>query len=93
VRRPPYSADLEIVLGNSRGDRTDAIQACVAALDSRETDFEYEGEMNAGVALNPDHPRIYPLARLSGLIMNAILAALAAHDLSAEEAAGAAAPD
>jgi malate dehydrogenase (oxaloacetate-decarboxylating)(NADP+) len=127
--------------GNPAGDRADAIQTAVAALDARETDFEYEGEMNADVALDPDHRRIYPFSRLSGpanvLIMPAIhaasiatklmgaaggatvlgpmllglekpvqiarlgagvadiltLAALAAHDLSAEEAAGAAAPD
>jgi malate dehydrogenase (oxaloacetate-decarboxylating)(NADP+) len=122
--------------GNPSGDRADAIQAAVKALDGRETDFEYEGEMNADVALDPDHRRLYPFSRLSGpanvLIMPAIhsasiatklmgaaggatvlgpmllglekpvqiarlgagvsdiltLAALAAHDLSPEEAEG-----
>ncbi len=62
--------------GNPSGDRADAIQAAVAALDARETDFEYEGEMNADVALDPDHRRLYPFSRLSGpanvLIMPAI---------------------
>ena len=62
--------------GNPSGDRADAIQAAVAALEARETDFEYEGEMNADVALDPDHRRLYPFSRLSGpanvLIMPAI---------------------
>ena len=62
--------------GNPAGDRADAIQEAVAALDQRETDFEYEGEMNADVALDPDHRRLYPFSRLSGpanvLIMPAI---------------------
>ncbi|MEQ8432761.1 MAG: NADP-dependent malic enzyme [Oceanicaulis sp.] len=62
--------------GNPSGDRADAIQEAVAALDARETDFEYEGEMNADVALDPDHRRLYPFSRLSGpanvLIMPAI---------------------
>jgi len=39
-------------------------------------DFEYEGEMNADVALDPDHRRLYPFSRLSGpanvLVMPAI---------------------
>ena len=62
--------------GNPAGDRADAIQEAVKALDERETDFEYEGEMNADVALDPDHRRLYPFSRLSGpanvLIMPAI---------------------
>ena len=62
--------------GNPSGDRADAIQAAVAELENRETDFEFEGEMNADVALDPDHRRLYPFSRLSGpanvLIMPAI---------------------
>ncbi|MEQ8404609.1 MAG: NADP-dependent malic enzyme [Oceanicaulis sp.] len=62
--------------GNPSGDRADAIQAAVAVLEGRETDFEFEGEMNADVALDPDHRRLYPFSRLSGpanvLIMPAI---------------------
>ncbi|XBQ16780.1 MAG: NADP-dependent malic enzyme [Oceanicaulis sp.] len=62
--------------GNPAGDRAEAIQAAVAELDRREPDFEYEGEMNADVALDPDHRRLYPFSRLSGpanvLIMPAI---------------------
>ncbi|PWE18444.1 NADP-dependent malic enzyme [Marinicauda salina] len=62
--------------GNPQGERSDRIQEAVRLLDARGADFEYEGEMNADVALDPDHRRIYPFSRLSGpanvLIMPAI---------------------
>ncbi|WP_375283086.1 NADP-dependent malic enzyme [Marinicauda pacifica] len=62
--------------GNPAGDRAEKIQDAVRLLDARSVDFEYEGEMNADVALDPDHRRIYPFSRLSGpaniLIMPAI---------------------
>ena len=62
--------------GNPSGDRADAIQKAVSYLDERSVDFEYEGEMNADVALDPDHRRLYPFSRLSGpanvLVMPAI---------------------
>ncbi len=35
-------------------------------LDARGVDFEYEGEMTADVALNPDVMRQYPFSRLTG---------------------------
>ena len=49
----------------------------MSILDRREeVEFEYEGEMNVDVALNPDARRLYPFARLSGpanvLVMPAI---------------------
>ena len=62
--------------GNPSGDRADAIQKAVSYLDARSVDFEYEGEMNADVALDPDHRRLYPFSRLTGpanvLVMPAI---------------------
>ncbi|WP_421861331.1 NADP-dependent malic enzyme [Oceanicaulis sp.] len=62
--------------GNPSGDRADAIQKAVSYLDARGVDFEYEGEMNADVALDPDHRRLYPFSRLTGpanvLVMPAI---------------------
>ncbi|WP_019960394.1 NADP-dependent malic enzyme [Woodsholea maritima] len=65
--------------GNPHGERSEKIQAAVKALDERGVDFEYEGEMNADVALDPGHRRLYPFSRLSGpanvLIMPAIHAA------------------
>ena len=62
--------------GNPSGDRADAIQKAVSYLDARSVDFQYEGEMNADVALDPDHRRLYPFSRLTGpanvLVMPAI---------------------
>jgi malate dehydrogenase (oxaloacetate-decarboxylating)(NADP+) len=62
--------------GNPEGERSERIQEAVRLLDSKQVDFEYEGEMNADVALDPDHKRLYPFSRLTGaanvLIMPAI---------------------
>ena len=62
--------------GNPAGDRAEKIIEAVKLLDTRGVDFEYEGEMNADVALDPDHVRLYPFSRLTGpanvLIMPAI---------------------
>jgi len=41
-------------------------RAAVSVLDAQEVDFEYEGEMHAGVALNPEIMKSYPFCRLSG---------------------------
>ncbi|PHZ85997.1 NADP-dependent malic enzyme [Paremcibacter congregatus] len=38
----------------------------VSVLDTKDVDFEYEGEMHAGVALNPEIMQSYPFCRLSG---------------------------
>jgi len=65
--------------GNPAGERSEKIQQAVRILDQRQPDFEYEGELNADVALDPEHRRLYPFSRLSGpanvLIMPAIHAA------------------
>ena len=65
--------------GNPPGERSAKIQEAVRLLDGRGVDFEYEGEMNADVALDPAHRRLFPFSRLSGpaniLIMPAIHAA------------------
>lgn len=41
-------------------------RGAVKVLDGRTVDFEYEGEMHAGVALNPEIMARYPFCRLSG---------------------------
>jgi len=51
--------------GNPPGDRTAKVQRAVELLDERGADFEYEGELAADIALNPDHHRVYPFSRLS----------------------------
>jgi malate dehydrogenase (oxaloacetate-decarboxylating)(NADP+) len=51
--------------GNPPGERSDIQREAVELLDRRAVDFEYEGEMAADVALNPD-PETYPFSRLTG---------------------------
>ncbi|WP_395647189.1 NADP-dependent malic enzyme [Terricaulis sp.] len=52
--------------GNPVMERSAKIRDAVSILDrTEEIDFEYEGEMNVDVALNPDARAIYPFSRLS----------------------------
>ena len=52
--------------GHPPGDRAARVQEAVAILDRRRVDFEYDGEMAADVALNPDLMAAYPFCRLKG---------------------------
>ena len=52
--------------GNSTHVTSDNIRGAVSLLDSREVDFEYDGEMSVDVALNPELMELYPFCRLSG---------------------------
>ncbi len=52
--------------GQPPGERAARVQAAVRILDQRRVDFEYDGEMAADVALNPDQMAAYPFSRLSG---------------------------
>ncbi|MFQ5984355.1 MAG: NADP-dependent malic enzyme [Alphaproteobacteria bacterium] len=52
--------------GNPMGEHTVEIREAVRILDSREVDFEYDGEMGADVALDPELSALYPFCRLSG---------------------------
>ncbi|MEP3071278.1 NADP-dependent malic enzyme [Maricaulis sp.] len=65
--------------GNPQGQRSDKLQEAVRLLDERGVNFEYEGEMNVDVALDPSHRFLYPFSRLKGpanvLVMPAIHAA------------------
>lgn len=51
--------------GNPMGDKSDRIRDAVKVLDGMNVDFEYDGEMSAGVALNKDLMKLYPFCRLS----------------------------
>jgi len=52
------------------------VRDAVRILDERGVDFDYEGDIAADVALNPNHTLTYPFSRLGGaanvLIMPAI---------------------
>jgi len=52
--------------GHPPGERAAKVQEAVRILDQQRVDFEYDGEMAADVALNPDLMAAYPFCRLSG---------------------------
>ena len=52
--------------GHLQGERSARVIEAVRILDSKRVDFEYEGEMAADVALNPELMKPYPFCRLSG---------------------------
>jgi malate dehydrogenase (oxaloacetate-decarboxylating)(NADP+) len=52
--------------GHPPGERSARVQKAVRILDSKRVDFEYDGEMAADVALNPELMAAYPFCRLSG---------------------------
>ncbi|MCK0070084.1 MULTISPECIES: NADP-dependent malic enzyme [Kordiimonas] len=74
--------------GNPPSDKTSHLQEAVRILDDRDVDFEYDGEMQADVALNKDLKELYPFMRMSGpaniLIMPALHSANIAYKLLSE---------
>ena len=52
--------------GNPMREKSVRIRDAVHALDAMNVDFEYDGEMSAGVALNKEMMSLYPFCRLSG---------------------------
>ncbi|WP_428248889.1 NADP-dependent malic enzyme [Ferrovibrio sp.] len=83
--------------GNAPGGVVDVVRQAVMALDQMrsggsEVNFEYDGEMSAAVALNPDLQKIYPFCRLSGpanvLIMPGLHSALISAQLLQELGGG-----
>ncbi len=62
--------------GNPPGDRMQKVRDAVEILDGRDVGFDYEGDVAADVALNPNHGLTYPFSRLGGaanvLVMPAI---------------------
>lgn len=51
--------------GNPRGERSDEVREAVSVLESRNVDFEFDGDMAADVALSSDLMAHYPFCRLS----------------------------
>jgi len=63
--------------GNPKMERSEKIREAVTLLDRREdVEFEYEGEMNVDVALNPDMRELYPFSRLSDVANVLVMPAL-----------------
>ncbi len=71
--------------GNPPREKALRVRQGVAALDERETDFEYDGEMQANVALDGELMRqLYPFCRLSGPANVLIMPALHSANISAK---------
>ena len=74
--------------GNPMREKSARIRDAVHVLDSMNVDFEYDGEMSAGVALNKEMMSLYPFCRLSGpanvLVMPALHSAHIASNLLQE---------
>lgn len=62
--------------GYPTGERSEVQREAVQILEQRQVDFEFDGEMAADVALNPQAMALYPFCRLTGpanvLVMPAI---------------------
>ncbi|MEM7463540.1 MAG: NADP-dependent malic enzyme [Pseudomonadota bacterium] len=52
--------------GHPAGERSQKVREAVEMLDERKVDFEFDGEMAADVALNPEKMSLYPFCRLTG---------------------------
>ena len=78
--------------GNPMREKADHIREAVEILEGRTVDFEFDGEMAADTALNPELKRLYPFTRLSGpanvLIMPALHSANISSKLLAELGGG-----
>ncbi len=70
ARRLGYEPRLALLafstFGHPQGERSARVIEAVKILDHRRVDFEYDGEMAADVALNPELAAPYPFCRLSG---------------------------
>jgi malate dehydrogenase (oxaloacetate-decarboxylating)(NADP+) len=70
ARRMGYEPRLALLafstFGHPPGERSAHVIEAVKILDQRRVDFEYEGDMAADVALNPEMATAYPFNRLTG---------------------------
>jgi malate dehydrogenase (oxaloacetate-decarboxylating)(NADP+) len=60
------------------------VREAIKVLDSRDVDFEYEGEISADVALNEDLRALYPFCRLSGPANVLVMPALHSANISSK---------
>jgi malate dehydrogenase (oxaloacetate-decarboxylating)(NADP+) len=71
--------------GNPLREKAERIREAVAVLDGRKVDFEYEGEMQADVALDFElMRRLYPFSRLKGPANILVMPALHSANISAK---------
>ena len=70
--------------GNPMMEKAQRVRDAVRILDGHDTDFEYEGEMAADVALNPELLKLYPFCRLSGPANTLVMPALHSANISSK---------
>ena len=70
--------------GNPKISKAARVRDAVSALDARQVDFEYDGEMTADVALDPELMALYPFCRLKGPANVLIMPALHTAQISAK---------
>jgi malate dehydrogenase (oxaloacetate-decarboxylating)(NADP+) len=70
--------------GNPKISKAARVRDAVRALDARQVDFEYDGEMTADVALDPELMALYPFCRLKGPANVLIMPALHTAHISAK---------
>ncbi len=70
--------------GAPEGEIPTVLREAVRLLDQRGAGFEYEGEMAADVALNPELARIYPFNRLTGPANVLVMPGLHAANIAAK---------
>ena len=68
--------------GNPMREKALRIREAVDILDTRDVDFEYDGEMGADVALDPEVRRLYPFCRLTGPANVLVMPALHSANIS-----------
>ncbi len=71
--------------GQPMAPNTERVREAVRILDQRDVDFEYDGEMAADTALNPElRDRLYPFCRLSGPANVLVMPALHSASIAAK---------
>ena len=70
--------------GNPMFEEAQRIRDAVTVLNERKVDFEFDGEMGADVALNPDLMKLYPFCRLTGSANVLIMPALHSANISSK---------
>ena len=70
--------------GNPMWESAERIRDAVQLLDARATNFEYDGEMSADVALNVELHKLYPFMRLTGPANVLVMPALSSANIGAK---------
>jgi len=70
--------------GHPEGFRSDHIREARRMLAEQKPDFEFDGEMSADVALNPELQKLYPFMGLSGPANVLVMPALHSANLSSK---------